>query len=481
MQIVMELAGYTMGRSDLVRRAMSKKKGDVMQRERQNFVYGNPEENVPGCINRGIDEKTANKIFDEMIDFAKYAFNKSHAAAYAMVSYQTAYLKCHYPKEYMAALITSVMDRTTKVSEYIAHCKQLGIEILPPDINEGYGKFSVTDKGIRFGLSALHSVGDAVINSIVEEREAKGPFKDLKDLVNRLSNKEVNKRTLESFIKSGALDCFPTNRRQMMMMYTEVLDIVNREKKNAMSGQMSLLDMLGEEDKKAFDIAFPKVSEYEKEEKLAYEKEVLGIYATGHPLENYQSMLQKNIDATTSDFVIDPETESAGVMDQLYYTLGGMVAAKTVKMTKSNQNMAFITLEDTVGTLEIVVFPKAYEKYRQYMEVDSKIFVYGRANISEKESKLILDKLVPFSEVPKQVYVQFQNKEEYQSQEQKLYDLIDNYAGDDRVTVVLKEEKMMKPLNGQFQIDASGDGLIALEEMFGKEHVAVKDGKLNMR
>ncbi len=481
MQIVMELAGYTMGRSDLVRRAMSKKKDDVMQKERQNFVYGSKELNVPGCINRGIDEETANTIFDKMIDFAKYAFNKSHAAAYAMVSYQTAYLKCHYPKEYMAALMTSVMDRTTKVSEYIAHCKQLGIEILPPDINEGYGKFSVTDKGIRFGLSALHSVGDAVIDSIVEERKANGPFKDLKDLAKRLSNKEVNKRTLESFIKSGALDCFPTNRRQMMMMYTEVLDIVNREKKNAMSGQMSLLDMMGEEDKKAFDIAYPKVSEYEKEEKLAYEKEVLGIYATGHPLENYQSMLQKNVDATTSDFVIDPETESAGVMDQLYYTLGGMVAAKTVKMTKSNQNMAFITLEDTVGTLEVVVFPKSYERYRQHLEVDSKIFVYGRASVSEKESKLILDKLVPFSEVPKQVYIQFMNKEEYQSQEQKLYDMIDNYAGNDKVTVVLKEEKMMKPLSGQFQIDASGDGLTALENLFGKERVAVKDGKLNMR
>lgn len=481
MQIVMELAGYTMGRSDLVRRAMSKKKDDVMQKERQNFVYGSEELNVPGCINRGIDEKTANAIFDKMIDFAKYAFNKSHAAAYAMVSYQTAYLKCHYPKEYMAALMTSVMDRTTKVSEYIAHCKQLGIEILPPDINEGYGKFSVTDKGIRFGLSALHSVGDAVIDSIVEERKANGPFKDLKDLASRLSNKEVNKRTLESFIKSGALDCFPTNRRQMMMMYTEVLDIVNREKKNAMSGQLSLLDMLGEEDKKAFDIDYPKVSEYEKEEKLAYEKEVLGIYATGHPLENYQSMLQKNIDATTSDFLIDPETESAAVVDQLYYTLGGMVAAKTVKMTKNNQNMAFITLEDTVGTLEIVVFSRAYEKYRQYLEVDSKIFVYGRASISEKESKLILDKLVPFSEVPKQVYIQFANKEEYQAQERKLYDLIDNYAGNDKVTVVLKEEKMMKPLSTQFQIDASGDGLTALENLFGKEHVAVKDGKLNMR
>ncbi|MGN0155340.1 MAG: DNA polymerase III subunit alpha [Lachnospiraceae bacterium] len=481
MQIVMELAGYTLGRSDLVRRAMSKKKGDVMQRERQNFVYGNEEENVPGCISRGIDEKTANKIFDEMIDFAKYAFNKSHAAAYAVVAYQTAYLKCHYPEEFMAALITSVLDRTDKVSEYIAHCRKLGIQILPPDINEGYSHFSVSKGAIRYGLSALKSVGRPVIDAIVEEREAHGKYKDLKDFISRLSNKEVNKRTIESFIKSGALDSFPANRRQMMMVYLQVIDMVNQEKKSAMTGQMSLLDFLGEEEKKEFDISYPKVSEYEKEEMLAYEKDVLGVYVSGHPLEDYQELMGRNIDATTHDFLPDPDTGETVAKDQIYYTLGGMVAAKTVKMTKNNQNMAFITLEDLLGTIEVVVFPKKYEQYRQYLEQDSKIFVYGRASISEDEGKLLLEKVVPFSEVPKHVYLQCLNREDYYSKEKSLYEILDKYPGDSGVTVCLKEENLKKELGRQFAVSIDDHLFQELKELLGDGKVLLKNQKLVMR
>ncbi len=481
MQIVMELAGYTLGRSDLVRRAMSKKKGDVMQRERQNFVYGNEEEGVPGCINRGIDEKTANKIFDEMIDFAKYAFNKSHAAAYAVVAYQTAYLKCHYPEEFMAALITSVLDRTDKVSEYVAHCRRLGIQILPPDINEGYSEFSVSDGAIRYGLSALKSVGRPVIDAIVEERNLRGEYKDLKDFVNRLSNKEVNKRTIESFIKSGALDSFGVNRRQMMMVYVQVIDQVNREKKSAMTGQMSLLDFMGEEEKKDFDVEYPPIEEYGKEEKLAYEKEVLGVYVSGHPLEDYQEMMLKNIDVTTHDFIRDVDTGETVAKDQIMYTIGGMVAAKTVKMTKNNQNMAFITLEDLMGSIEVVVFPKKYEQYRQYLEQDSKIFVYGRASISEDEGKLLLEKVVPFSDMPKQVYVQCDNKEDYLEKEESLFDVIDAYPGESAVVVVLKEEKMMKPLGRQFGIEVSEDMLNDMKKLMGEGKVIVKDAKLSMK
>lgn len=481
MQIVMELAGYTLGRSDLVRRAMSKKKGDVMQRERQNFVYGNEEEQVPGCINRGIDEKTANKIFDEMIDFAKYAFNKSHAAAYAVVAYQTAYLKCHYPEEFMAALITSVLDRTDKVSEYIAHCRKLGIKILPPDINEGYSYFSVTDNAIRYGLSALKSVGRPVINAIVEERNEHGSFKDLKDFISRLSNREVNKRTIESFIKSGALDGFGANRRQMMMVYVQVMETVNQEKKSAMTGQMSLLDFLGEEEKKGFDVSYPEVSEYTKEERLAYEKEVLGVYVSGHPLEDYQRLMSDNIDATTHDFVPDPDTGQTVAKDQLLYTMGGMVAAKTVKMTKNNQNMAFITLEDLLGSIEVVVFPKVYEKYRQLLEQDNKIFVYGRASISEDEGKLLLEKAVPFDGVPRQLYLQCENREDYQSKEDALYNLLDNHPGDSSVVVMLKEEKLMKPLGNPFNVDISEDLLAELKSFLGEGKVLVKSGKLSMK
>ena len=479
MQIVMELAGYTLGRSDLVRRAMSKKKGDVMQRERQNFVYGNEAENVPGCISRGIDEKTANKIFDEMIDFAKYAFNKSHAAAYAVVAYQTAYLKCHYPEEFMAALITSVLDRTDKVSEYIAHCRRLGISILPPDINEGYSQFSVSDNAIRYGLSALKSVGRPVIDAIVEERELHGKFKDLKDFISRLSNKEVNKRTIESFIKSGALDSFPANRRQMMMIYVQLIDQVNQEKKSAMTGQMSLLDFLGEEEKKDFDVKYPNVPEYDKEELLAYEKEVLGIYVSGHPLEDYQELMDSNISATTHDFIADPDTGETVAKDQILYTIGGMVAAKTVKMTKSNQNMAFITLEDLLGSIEVVVFPKKYEQYRQILEPDSKILVCGRASISEDEGKLLLERAVSFEEIPKHVYVQCLNKEDYNTKEQGIYEIIDKYPGDSPVTICLKEEHQSKKLGRQFSLRADGAAIEELKHLLGEGKVLCRQEKWN--
>ncbi len=481
MQIVMELAGYTLGRSDLVRRAMSKKKGDVMMKERQNFVYGNEEEQVPGCINRGIDEKTANKIFDEMTDFAKYAFNKSHAAAYAVVAYQTAYLKCHYPEEFMAALITSVLDRTDKVSEYIAHCRKLGIAILPPDINEGYSWFSVSDGGIRYGLSALKSVGRPVIDSVVEERKQNGRYRDLKDFISRLSSKEVNKRTIESFIKSGAFDGFDANRKQMMLVYSQVIDTVNQEKKSAMTGQMSLMDFLGEEEKKDFAIIYPKVDEYPKEEMLAYEKEVLGVYVSGHPLEDDQEMMSRNIDATTHDFLPDPDTGSTTAKDQLYYTMGGMVSAITVKLTKNNQNMAFITLEDLLGTIEVVVFPKKYEEYRQYLVQDAKLFVYGRASISEDEGKLLLEKVVPFSKVPRQIYLQCENKAAYQEKESAIYETVDRYPGNSKVIVCLKEEKMMKPLGDRFGVDGSEELVQKLKELLGDGKVLVKEGKLSMR
>lgn len=479
MQIVMELAGYTLGRSDLVRRAMSKKKGDVMQRERQNFVYGNEAENVPGCISRGIDEKTANKIFDEMIDFAKYAFNKSHAAAYAVVAYQTAYLKCHYPEEFMAALITSVLDRTDKVSEYIAHCRRLGISILPPDINEGYSQFSVSDNAIRYGLSALKSVGRPVIDAIVEERELHGKFKDLKDFISRLSNKEVNKRTIESFIKSGALDSFPANRRQMMMIYVQLIDQVNQEKKSAMTGQMSLLDFLGEEEKKDFDVKYPNVPEYDKEELLAYEKEVLGIYVSGHPLEDYQELMDSNISATTHDFIADPDTGETVAKDQILYTIGGMVASKTVKMTKSNQNMAFITLEDLLGSIEVVVFPKKYEQYRQILEPDSKIFVYGRASISEDEGKMLLERAVSFDEIPKHVYVQCVNKDDYKAKEQGIYEIIDKHSGSSPVTICLKEEHQSKNLGRQFSLQADETAIEELKQLLGEGKVLCRTEKWN--
>ena len=447
MQIVRDLAGYTLGRSDLLRRAMSKKKGDVMQKERQNFVYGNPEENVPGCIANGIDEKTANQIYDEMIDFAKYAFNKSHAAAYAVVAYQTAWLKYYYPVEFMAALMTSVIDNSGKVSEYIYTCRQMGIEILPPDINKGVGNFSVDNGRIRYGLAAIKSVGRPVIEAIIKEREAAGEFKTLKDFIERLSGKEVNKRTIESFIKSGAFDSLGGTRKQFMVIYLQVMDQVNRERKYSMTGQMSLFDMVSDDQKAEFDIPLPNVGEYEKETKLAFEKEVLGIYLSGHPLEEYEDKWKKNITRTTLEFQLDEETGRAKVHDGAKETVGGMITAKTIKYTKNNKVMAFLTLEDLAGSVEVIVFPKDYEKNQQYLEEESKVFIRGRVSEEdEADSKLICETVIPFEQTRKELWLQYPDKAAYLAGEQELFAMLADAEGDDEVIIYCRKEKAVKKL-----------------------------------
>ena len=447
MQIVRDLAGYTLGRSDLLRRAMSKKKGDVMQKERQNFVYGNPEENVPGCIANGIDEKTANQIYDEMIDFAKYAFNKSHAAAYAVVAYQTAWLKYYYPVEFMAALMTSVIDNSGKVSEYIYTCRQMGIEILPPDINKGVGNFSVDNGRIRYGLAAIKSIGRPVIEAIIKEREAAGEFKTLKDFIERLSGKEVNKRTIESFIKSGAFDSLGGTRKQFMVIYLQVMDQVNRERKYSMTGQMSLFDMVSDDQKAEFDIPLPNVGEYEKETKLAFEKEVLGIYLSGHPLEEYEEKWKKNITRTTLEFQLDEETGRAKVHDGAKETVGGMITAKTIKYTKNNKVMAFLTLEDLAGSVEVIVFPKDYEKNQQYLEEESKVFIRGRVSEEdEADSKLICETVIPFEQTRKELWLQYPDKAAYLAGEQELFAMLADTEGDDEVIIYCRKEKAVKKL-----------------------------------
>ena len=382
MQIVRDLAGYTMGRSDLVRRAMSKKKTAVMEKERQNFVYGNEAEGVKGCIANGIDEKTANHIYDEMIDFAKYAFNKSHAAAYAVVSYQTAYLKYYYPKEFMAALMSSVMENVSKFSEYILNCRRMmNIAVLPPDINEGESGFSVSGGGIRYGLSAIKSVGKPVVDAILEERAKNGKFRTMEDFINRMTQREVNRRTLENFIKSGALDSLPGTRRQKMAVGPALLENKARERKNAFEGQLSLFDIAGEEEKKEFEVVFPDVGEYAKEELLAFEKDILGVYISGHPLDDYEALLRKNITATAADFIVDEETEEAVVKDGIKAVIGGLVTGKTVKTTRTGQLMAFITLEDLMGSVEVIVFPRDYENNRDLLTEDEKLFIGGHVTL----------------------------------------------------------------------------------------------------
>ena len=473
MQIVRSLAGYTLGRSDLVRRAMSKKKASVMEKERQNFVYGNPEEGVPGCIANGIPEKTANKIYDDMIDFAKYAFNKSHAAAYAVVSYQTAYLKYYYPVEFMAALMTSVIEMPSKVAEYILVCRQMNIKILPPDINCGDYGFSVDGGSIRYGLSAIKSIGRPVIEEIVKEREAGGAFRSLKDFIERMGD-TLNKRVIENFIKAGALDCLDGNRKQKMMVYAQIVDSVNQEKKHSLAGQMSLFDFVGEEEKKDFELRMPDVEEYDKEMLLAFEKEVLGIYLSGHPLERFSDMMEKMISAKTTDFQPDEETGLPKVLDGQKVIIGGMITDKTIKYTKNNKIMAFLTVEDLVGTVEIVVFPKDYEKNQVNLEEESKIFIQGRVSAEDdKASKLIFEKARSFEEIPRELWIQFKNREEYAAEEEELLEDIRRSPGKDTVVVYLKDVKAMKKLPAAYHVQMKNSWMAQMRKKYGDSNVKV--------
>ena len=473
MQIVRDLGGYTLGLSDLLRRAMSKKKASVMEKERQNFVYGNEEENVPGCIKNGIQEKTANKIYDEMIDFAKYAFNKSHAAAYAVVAYQTAYLKYYYPVEFMAALMTSVIDNSSKVSEYIYSCRNMGIEILPPDVNRGESNFSVDEGKIRYGLSAIKSIGRPVIASLVQEREQNGSFQSLSDFVERMVTRDMNKRAIENLIKAGALDTLEGNRKQMMLTYGRVVDSVNQEKKTSMEGQMSLFDFADEQTKKEFEISLPDVEEYEKEILLGFEKEVLGVYISGHPMEDVEAVLKKNVTAATIDFYLDEEGKTK-VEDGQSVTIGGMITNITQKVTRTNQLMAFITIEDMLGVTEVLLFPKTYEKCREHLREENKVFVRGRVNVNETENgKLIADYMVEFSSIPNELWLKFSNKEAYFQLEDEVLKELEQWDGQDNIVIYLEEERQKKILPRNRNVIASPQLVEHLEEILGKNNVKV--------
>ncbi|HPU64153.1 MAG TPA: OB-fold nucleic acid binding domain-containing protein, partial [Mobilitalea sp.] len=435
-----------------------KKKEDVMIKERQTFIYGNEKEGIPGCVKNGIPEAVANKIFDEMLDFAKYAFNKSHAAAYAVVSYQTAYLKCHYPVEFMAALMTSVIDNPGKVSQYIYSCRQMNIPILPPDINTGDVVFTVHEGAIRYALSAIKGIGRPVIEALVAEREAHGPYTSLKNFASRLSGKEVNKRTIESFIKAGAFSNIHNNRRQLMLCYVQILDQISEEKKTNLAGQMSLFDFADKDEKQEYDFNYPDVEEYSKEELLALEKEVLGIYVSGHPLDDYKEKISKNVTGYSYDFVVDEETGKTKVEDGSLHIIGGMITSKTVKTTRNNGIMAFITLEDLFGSVEVIIFPKDFEKYKSILEIDNKVFIRGRATTEEdKDAKLICQEIIPFDAVPREIWIRFSDVSEYLKAEKELFKLLKSYDGNDSVVIYCEKEKAMKRLPKSMNVKADSE------------------------
>ena len=472
MQIVRDLAGYTLGRSDLVRRAMSKKKESVMQKERRNFVFGNPEEGVPGCIARGIPEVVANHIFDEMTDFAKYAFNKSHAACYAYVSFQTAWLKCYYPKEFMAALLTSIMDSGTKVAEYILTCRQMGIPILPPDVNEGQSGFAVSGDGIRFGLSAVKGVGVQVSDELVREREENGPYKSFEDFVERIGTKQANRRTLENFIRAGALDSLPGNRKQKILMIPELLERKN-SRKHVMAGQISLFDLAPEEEKERFRVQIPDTDEFARDDLLSFEKETLGIYLSGHPLDSVADLWRSTVTARTTDFLVDPETGSAGVRDGQRVTVGGILTAKTIKSTRKNETMAFITIEDLVGTVEVLLFPRDYERYRDRINPEARLFITGRVSVSDDdtEGKLICEQLKPIRTVERVLWVQYKNRAEYDKDIANLMLDLGGSEGEDLVKIYLRQEKQMRCLGDHWKVNADSALTEKIASRLGADNV----------
>ena len=482
MQIVQNLAGYTMGQADNIRRAMSKKKQYVIDAERQNFVYGNEEQGIKGCIANGISEQAANQIYDSMVDFAKYAFNKSHAAAYAVVAYQTAYLKYYYPVEFMAALMTSVIDNTRKVAEYIYSCRQMGIKVLSPDINEGEGRFLATKDGIRYGMYAIKSIGRQVIDIILAEREANGKYITLSDFLSRVAGREVNKRAVENLIKAGACDGLDGNRQQMLLVYNTLIDNLNQEKKNSLAGQMSLFDLVSEEEKKAYEVRFPNVEEYTKEIKLGFEKEVLGIYLSGHPLEEYEEKWRKNISAVTADFMLDEETNAVKIKDNQSVVIGGIITEKTIKYTKQNKAMAFITVEDLFGTVEVIIFPRDYEKYSRYLNEDEKVFIAGHANVEEdKNGKLICEKIYSFDDTKRELWLQFATKEAFEEKEKELYSLLYGSDGNDEIVIYIASPRAMKRLGQNHNVHINPELVGNLTEFLGEKNVKIVEKSIEKK
>lgn len=400
MEAFRKLAGYSLGKADMVRRAMSKKKFKELEKERVSFIYGNPDEGIDGAIARGVPEQTAAEIFDEIMDFANYAFNKAHAVCYAVVSYRTAYLKCHYPREYLAALLTSVLDVPGKISEYIAEAKEMGIRVLPPDVNSSEDGFSVSGEDIRFGLAAIKNVGRAFMRQLVEERQANGPYVSLMDFCERLYDKELNRRALESMIQAGAFDSMGFHRSQMLAVYERVVDAVANERRKNVEGQLDLFGM-GVENVQDEEIAMPNLPEMGKKELLALEKQTTGLYLSGHPMDAYESLAKRanaaKIRAIADDLV--PDAEQPKYKDGMYVNLACVVSVVKLKSTKSGSMMAYATVEDMTGMMELVVFPNALQQFGMYLKEDEAVLINGRIDAREDEApKLIVQSAAPLSE-----------------------------------------------------------------------------------
>lgn len=447
MQIVRDLAGYSYGRSDLLRRAMSKKKSEDIIKDRNNFVYGNEVEGVKGCVANGIKEEVAHKIYDDMLDFANYAFNRSHAAAYAMITYQTAYLKYYFQKEYMAALLTSVMSNVSKISAYVETCKRMGIALLLPDVNEGESYFSASEEGVRYGLSAIKGIGEALIESVIKEREERGKYLSLSDFIERLIVTGMNKKNIESLILSGALDCLPGTRKEKISGYGLMLENALQEKNSKIAGQMTFFDLLPKEEVQNYQAKLPILGEFEIDELLRFEHEMTGGYLSGHPLEAYEDMLRVNTTALSSDFVVDEEERSVAVEDGKLYYVGGIVSRIAVKFTKNNTRMAILTLEDMVGSMEVLLFEKTFDKFTSLLKEGGMYLIKGRAKVDmERGSNLIAMEIFPFKEVPYELWFKFSDRQAYEERAQEIEEQLPQ-GGNYFVKIYLKEENKVKSMS----------------------------------
>lgn len=484
MQIVRDLAGYSLGRADLVRRAMSKKKSDVMKKERFNFIHGITDEDgnvlVEGAIRRGVDEKTANTLFDEIMDFANYAFNKSHAAAYAVVAYQTAYLKALYPAQFMAALLSSVLSDSGKISQYIIECARLNIKLLPPDINQSQSGFAVQNSSIRFGLVAVKNVGQGIITRVVEEREQNGPYTSLRDFCTRQADGDLNKRTIESLIKSGAFDCMGKKRSQLIAVYDTILDDVAQIKKQNISGQLSLF---GETHEHLNDDRYPSIAEYSLKELLAMEKDIMGIYLSGHPLDEYKERMETVATANTADIYTVAAGEAGApphITDGAFVTVAGVIIKRRDKSTKNNSIMSFINVEDLYGTIEVIVFPKVLQLYNDEIKEDNVVIIRGKLDIKEEQEPKILAEeiqgLKNLSDLPdiqeKKLYIKLKTGKDFLWD--NVIEILTDHSGATPVYVFFEETQNIIMTEKDKCVSIS-DGLIGkLEGLLGSDCVKIK-------
>ena len=479
-QIFQQLAGYSLGQADMVRRAMSKKKVKDIERERETFLHGDPARNIAGCAANGIPEDVAQSIYDEIYDFANYAFNKAHAVCYAVVAYQTAWFKRHHPKEYMAALLTSVLDSTEKVADYIAECRDMGIPLLPPDVNESGADFTVVEGGIRFGLVALKGVGRAVINSLLEERRKGGPFTDFMDFCDRLFDQDLNRRVVESLIKSGAFDAMGYRRSQLMQVYGQVLDGIAASRKRNVEGQMDLFGFGGGGEESPSDrpaLHLPDLPEYSPQELMTMEKETTGLYLSGHPMDQYRELAKKFGAVTIGSILSDFEREDGPreYRDEQRVTIAGVISTYKTRTTRNNTLMAYVNLEDDTASMELLCFSRVLNESGSYIRENSAVMVTGKISVrDEKEPQIMVDSIRPLGDLgpgqekEERLWLRLPNREDPRLRKVRL--ALSFFPGESQV--ILYFEDCKKRVGSRCQIHPA---LVAdLKQRLGEKNVVVQ-------